>query len=273
MKKNIINKIMTGLSLVYLVYFICLQIFNERLGENFNWLDGDALLIIGAIHTLLEIVLSNRNSISKAINQRIFRNKLISYEVLISLSECTLSIEKIIDGLEKSLSDGLASIELKRKPISKYCKQRWDVYYEDINCQITCSADYCDTEKTKEYSLKIAGTNKYGDISLRGKSVLYFATLIKLLGNNFLAKQPIMNECKVEKIDVIIKWEGSEIKPTELLGDKVKKVEEFFIKTSEGFTKEEEVIINKNEIVWSTLNSRSLMDGFSSFTDIMSSIV
>ena len=106
--------------------------------------------------------------------------------------------------------------------------------------------------------LKISGHSKYGKINSRKKDILYLASLVKILGNYYFSSSKMSQNVKVEKIDIIIKREGSQISTSNLF--------------SCGINKDEEIIINEQEIKWSTLDSRTLIDGYEYFTDILCEI-
>ena len=110
--------------------------------------------------------------------------------------------------------------------------------------------------------LKISGHSKYGKINSRKKDILYLASLVKILGNYYFSSS----------IDIIIKREGSQISTSNLFSEVIRDVEDFHIKTLCGINKDEEIIINEQEIKWSTLDSRTLIDGYEYFTDILCEI-
>ena len=120
--------------------------------------------------------------------------------------------------------------------------------------------------------LKISGHSKYGKINSRKKDILYLASLVKILCNYYFSSSKMSQNVKVEKIDIIIKREGSQISTSNLFSEVIRDVEDFHIKTLCGINKDEEIIINEQEIKWSTLDSRTLIDGYEYFTDILCEI-
>ena len=87
-----------------------------------------------------------------------------------------------------------------------------------------------------------------------------------------ISSSKMSQNVKVEKIDIIIKREGSQISTSNLFSEVIRDVEDFHIKTLCGINKDEEIIINEQEIKWSTLDSRTLIDGYEYFTDILCEI-
>jgi hypothetical protein len=96
--------------------------------------------------------------------------------------------------------------------------------------------------------------------------------MIKILGNYYLASQQLGQNAHIEKVDIVIKREGSQINASNVFSESISEVEDFHIKTICGLNQAEEIVINEQEIKWSTLNSRTLIDGFENFTDVLCSI-
>lgn len=273
MKKKYLNTFMTIVSAIYLVFFIVVLIKSKITNNQFDFLDADGLTIIGSVCALAELVISNRNAVSKKINSWIFYNKEVNYQIMVTLETSTLGIKEIIEELESCISNFLNIQELRRKPNSKLMSSIWNVSYDSIGCEINCSLHYSNRENSsKMLDLKISGHSKYGKINSRKKDILYLASLVKILGNYYFSSSKMSQNVKVEKIDIIIKREGSQISTSNLFSEVIRDVEDFHIKTLCGINKDEEIIINEQEIKWSTLDSRTLIDGYEYFTDILCEI-
>ena len=273
MKKKYLNTFMTIVSAIYLVFFIVVLIKSKITNNQFDFLDADGLTIIGSVCALAELVISNRNAVSKKINSWIFYNKEVNYQIMVTLETSTLGIKEIIEELENCISNFLNIQELRRKPNSNLMSSIWNVSYDSIGCEINCSLHYSNRENSsKMLDLKISGHSKYGKINSRKKDILYLASLVKILGNYYFSSSKMSQNVKVEKIDIIIKREGSQISTSSLFSEVIRDVEDFHIKTLCGINKDEEIIINEQEIKWSTLDSRTLIDGYEYFTDILCEI-
>lgn len=273
MKKKYLNIFMTIISAVYLIFFIIVLIKSKITNSTFDFFDADGLTIIGSVFALAELLISNRNAVSKKLNEWIFYNKEVNYQIMITLKTTTLSVKEIVEELEKCISNYLGIEDLRRKPNSKLKSNAWDVFYEGIGCEINCYTHYSNVHNSpRNYGLKISGHSKYGKISCRKKDILYFAAMVKILGNYYFGSQKLVQNVEIEKVDVVIKRQGSQINGFNLFSEAICEIEDFHIKTLCGVDKEEEIIINEQEIKWSTLDSRTLIDGFENFTDILCSI-
>lgn len=273
MKKKYLNTFMTVISAIYLVFFIVVLIKSKITNSAFDFFDADGLTIIGSVFALAELFISNRNAVSKKINSWIFYNKEVNYQIMVTFETSTLSIKEIIEELENCISDYLNIEEMRRKPNSKLMSSAWNVSYESISCEINCSLHCSNREDSpKIFDLKISGHSKYGKINSRKKDILYFASLVKILGNYYLNSPKMLQNAKMKKIDIIIKRKGSQISASNLFSEVISDVEDFHIKTLCGVNKDEEIIINEQEIKWSTLDSRTLIDGYENFTDILCGI-
>jgi hypothetical protein len=161
---------MTIISAFYLVFFIIVLIKSKLTNSEFDFFDADGLTLIGSVFALVELFVSNRNTISKKINAWIFYNKEVNYQIMITLETSILNIKDIVEELENCICNYLDVEELRRKPTSNLKSSAWSVFYEGIGCEINCQAQYsnvCDTPRT--YGLKILGRSKYGKINSRKK--------------------------------------------------------------------------------------------------------
>ena len=273
MKKKYLNIFMTVISAIYLFFFIIVVIKSKITNNEFDFLDADGLAIIGSVFALAELLISKRNAVSKKINSRIYYNKEVNYQIMVTLETSTLSIKEIIEELESCISDFLSIEELHRKPNSKLMSNAWKVSYDSIGCEINCSLRYSNKEDSHRlFDLKISGNNKYGKINSRKKDILYLASLVKILGNYYFNSPKMLQNAKMKKMDIVIKREGSQIKASNLFSEVISDVEDFHIKTIGGVNKDDEIIINEQEIKWSTMDSRTLIDGYEYFTDILCEI-
>lgn len=272
MKKKNINCVMTIISVVYLILFIVVAIKSKISNETFDIFDTDGLTIIGSIFALAELLISNKNKLSTQLNKIIFCNKMVSYKINITMSSQKLQIKDFIDILEHKICEYMEVEELKRKPTSKLQSIKWTLLYEQIGCEIACYSHVYDSYNSMTYGLTISGRSKYGKISSRRKDILYFSLLVKLLANDYLVDSYIMQNTKVERVEIILNRQGSQITSSNIFSETIKNVESYNIKTLDGLKDKEEIYLNEQEIKWTTLNSRTLIDGFENLTNILCSI-
>ena len=266
MKRRGLDITLTMASGVYLVVFIVTLIIYHIQQKDFDLLSVDGLTLIVAFFSFLEIIASNRNFISKLIYKLIFCNKVVNYQIFIGFETKTWDIDNYVEKLEKSIEENL-SIELKRRPTSSLKTAKWNLFYENIGCEIECTKN-----DNQSFSMKISGQGKYGKMSYRKKDIMYFSSLIKILGNNFLASPELMHDNTISKIEIIIKKSGSQIKGRNIFNENIGEIENYWIKTTEHLESTEELEIDGGQIKWSTLDSRTLLDGFENLTNFLCSV-
>lgn len=274
MKKRYINNIMTWGSIVYLIFFLIVFIKSKILNEEFDVFGADGLTIIGGFVSIFELLASNRNKISKVINNILFFNKSVNYKIMISFETKDLEIKNFVELLENKIALYIGENELSRKPVSNMQKLRWQMYYDTIGCNITCSqqVNLHEENEKKIFDLAISGHSKYGNITCRKKDILYFASLIKIIANEYLTDTCIINTSEVARIEIIIKRAGSQIISSNIFNDALKHIEDFSVKILDGLSNDEELYLSNQEVKWVTLNRKTILDGFQNITDILCAI-
>lgn len=272
MKKKHINIVMTVVSAAYLFFFIIVLIKAKVTNATFEIFDADGLAIIGGISALMELLISCRNKLSKWINSIIFFNKKVNYQITISFHSQELEIKDFIDIFETKICEYMRTESLQRTPTSKLMKTKWNLSYSDLGCDISCFRHVEDYSASSGFGMVISGNTKYGKINSRKTDILYMATLIKILANDYFTDSKIVSKSEVERIEIRIKKAGSQIALSNIFNDSLNNVENFKIKTLDGVRENEEVYLSDTEVKWTTLNSRTLMDGFGNLTDILCSI-
>lgn len=264
---------MSIMSIGYVVFFLYITIRAGITKSSMNFENVDGLNLIGGVIALLEIIVSNRNFISRKINMFIFQNRQVNYKIMLSFSSCDLQISQMIEKIEQSIKQYLLLDDLKRKPNSAMTRSCWKMSYDDIGCSIECICDnICGYENKKNCNLIIWGHSKYGKINHSKKDILYLSSLIKIITSYFLKEKDIVSFAKLEKIDVVIIRKGSQIKTSDLFEDGIKDVKTYHLQLLGQDKKAEEIVINEQEIKWSTIDSRTLIDGFEYLTSILAGV-
>lgn len=276
MKRRGLDAALTIVSVIYLVTFIGTLISYNIQQKDFDIFSIDGLSLIGAVFSLMELIASNRNIISKCIYKLIFFNKVVNYQVYVTFKTTTWDISKYVECLENSIEDYL-TIELKRRPTSSLKSAKWSLFYENIGCEIECTKHendfpFSEDSNNKIFGMKISGQGKYGRMSCRKKDIMYFSSLIKLLGNTYLSNPELIQNNTVNKIEIVIKRTGSQIKGRNIFNENMGKIEDYWIKIKEHLNNAEELEIDNNQIRWSTLDSRTLLDGFEDLTNFLCSV-
>lgn len=272
MRKKYINNIMTIVSIGYLIFFVIVLIKAKITNDTFDIFDADGLAIIGGISALLELLISCRNKVSKWINALIFFNKKVNYQITVTFHSQELEIKDIIEIFETKICEYMRINNLERTPTSKLIKTKWNLSYSELGCDVTCYKHTDGYSTTNGLGLIVSGNTKYGKINSRKTDILYLATLIKILANDYFTDSVIVSKSKVERIEVKIKRVGSQISLTNIFNDSLNKVDSYNIKTLDGVRESEEIYLSDTEVNWTTLNSRTLMDGFENLTDILCSL-
>ena len=262
MKKNVLNNFIFILSIMYLIIFAIIKVLNMFSLEISLFDDG--LTLIGTLFAVFELLLSKRNSISKFLNSLIFYNKSINYKVLISFSTDSLTKEEFVEEFENSLKDFFSITDLKRRPL-KDTKKSINISYDNIGCEITC---YYNCEDN-DIGIKIIGNTKYGKILSNKNDIMYFSSLIKILGNKYLVSNNIIKYSSIEKIEIFIMKNGSQIENKNLFNESIENTHNFNVIIKEN---NDEITINNKEIKWVTTDKSSLISNFVNFTDILCSI-
>lgn len=233
-----------------------------------NLISLDGLQILASIMALFEVFISKRNWLSKKLNNLIVANKIINYRIDIMMKNIgQIDISVIANELEQCISEELGIQSLIRKPISSFNKIKWSVHYEPIGCAITYAENINST-----ISLRIEGVGKYGKISSHKKDVLYFTGFIRIFSSYFFQIPNIQNKIQVEKIEVIINKEGSQIKQANVWNEGISEVDIYEFKITKNIKSSSEIIINNQEIKLSVTKYNSLYDDFIELTNIICAI-
>ena len=272
MRKKYINNIMTIASMAYLIFFVTILIKTKITNKTFDLFDADGLAIVGSVAALLELLISGRNKVSRWVNALIFFNKNVNYQITVTFNSNELEIKDIIDIFEEKICEYMKINNLTRTPTSKLMKTKWNLNYSELGCNVSCYKHIDDYSTMNEYGLVISGNTKYGKINSRKTDILYFATIIKILANDLLTDSVIVSKSEVERIEIKIIRAGSQIALTNIFTDSLNKVESYNVKTLDGVRANEEIYLSDKEVKWTTLNSRTLMDGFENLTHILCSI-
>ena len=137
MNKKFFNRIMFGVSIVYLIGAIIIIVTGKIKWDITNLFNTDGLSLLGCIFAVGELILSKRNIISKWINQMLIRNKVLQYRIgiVIELGE-QKSIKYWINALENNLKQVLNIEELPSKPVKEIKNDSCKMYYETCGFMI-----------------------------------------------------------------------------------------------------------------------------------------
>ena len=136
--KKVCNSITTIVSAMYLISFIIVFISNRVANKKFDFLGTDILTLTGAVFALVELLLSKRNWISKKVAQVFIGNKVICYEISVLIEKTSWTIERVVDLWEQCLKDYFKLEDIKREPVSKLQKARYNIFYKRIGIRLEC---------------------------------------------------------------------------------------------------------------------------------------
>lgn len=267
---------LTFVSALYLVVFIVTLIVYRVNNKNFDIFSFDGLTVLGALFSLLELIASNRNWLSKNICQMFFFNRFVNYQIGISIEDSSWDINQIVENLEESIKLYFGYNELERRLTSSMKSSKWTVIYKNLGLEVECvrnNFDYFFSQSDEinkvSYILRITGHSKFGKIATKRIDTLYFSSLVKIISHYYLADSNFIQNNRVQRIDVIIKKDSSQIKQSNLFNENVGEIKEYWIKTVDMISDNEEIEITKDEIKWSSLDSRAFLDGFERFTELL----
>ncbi|CEN89052.1 Uncharacterised protein [[Clostridium] sordellii] len=259
---------MSIVSGVYLVGAIYLTCINKIQFDWKNLFNTDGLAILGCIFALGEIFLSNRNWISKKINQFFINNKHVNYRIDICShnADSDIIIENVSKIFEEKIKDFLNASSVERRAKNKLSSANLNVDYKGLGI----SAEY---RKNKgNFNMSFEGRGKYGNINNTKYDILYFSSIVKFISNIFLEDRYILENLKDIKIEIVVSYQGSQFKPKNLFNEGLPKVERYDVKIIKGLSKNIDITINTKEIKLSSLAKGELIDGFIELTNIICNI-
>lgn len=267
-KKKVFNNIMFIISLIYLIISIILIVFKKIDFNLLNLFNTDGLALLGCIFATGELFFSKRNKISKKINEFLIKRKHVNFRIDISARclKSEISIKDISNKFEEVLIRNLLVKDLERKPESKLTEDRWSLKYGSIGLEL----EYLKQNNSLFIILK--GKTQYGKINIKDNDILYLSLLIKLLGNEFLQDKHIRKLIEVNKIDIIIKQNGSQFKLNNIFNEELIEVKDYSIKITKDLGIQAEIFINSYQIKLSVLTEGALFDGFMELTNIICNV-
>ena len=278
-RKKVCNLIITIVSALYLVAFIIVFVSNRITNKSFDFLGTDILTLTGAIFALVEFLFSKRNWISQKVAQVVISNKVICYEISVFIEKTSLTIEEIVDLWERCLKEYFRCADVKREPVSKLQKARYNIFYRKIGIRLECQCNdefdlYNEGEKSQcehSYLFRLSGNGKYGRKVTSNKDILFFSTLIKILSNYFFDDVDFMKKANVGKVDICISKDGSQIGTENLFNEDITGVQDYRIKINDDLSGAE-IEVTKDRIIMSTLSNKGLFDGAEKLTEIICKI-
>lgn len=259
---------MSILSLIYLVGAIYLTYINKIQFDWKNLFNTDGLAILGCIFATGEILLSNRNWISKKISQFLIKNKQFNYRIDICSYDVSddVSPESISKVFEENIVEFLRISNIERKANNRLSSAKLSVDYKSIGV----NAEY---RKNKDnFNMSFEGRGKYGNINSTKYDILYFSALFKFISTIFLDDKYISRNLNDIKIEVILSYQGSQFKPKNLFNEGLPEIERYDLKIIKGLSKNIDITISGKEIKLSSLTRGELVDGFIELTNIICNI-
>ena len=93
-----------------------------------------------------------------------------------------------------------------------------------------------------------------------------------ILAVDFFDVNKVKNNFTLEKIELIIKRDGSQLKLKNIFNEQMDVVEEYSFKIIGNLNESSEISVNSYEVKLSTLKNGSLLDGFNELTNILCNI-
>ena len=280
-RKKVINIVVTVVSALYLILFIITFIRSRLNSQSFDFFGVDGLTLTGASFSLIELFLSKRNWISKKINQIVIRNKVVSYQISISLENTSWTISQVIDFFEECFKEYFGLSELERRPTSSLQANRYNIFYKMLGLTMECQRKkHCefyeelDNEgmgESANYLLRISGQGKYGSLALGKKDIVYFTSIIRMLTNHCFTDTEFIKNVNVKRVEVILNKVGSQIATENLFNDEIPEVKNYFLSVEDNmFSTDFE--ITQDGIKWCVLNAKEVFEGAEKLTDLICKI-
>ena len=173
---------MSIISTIYLLGAIYLTYTNKIQFDWKNLFNTDGLAVLGCLFALGEILLSNRNCISKSINKFFIKNKQFNYRIDICSYDISsdINVEDISKVFEKNIIEFLSISNVERRAINKLSNAKLVVDYKNIGV----SAEY--RKNKNDFNMSFEGRGKYGDIESTNYDILYLSSLVKFISTKFL---------------------------------------------------------------------------------------
>lgn len=267
MKKNFFDKIMFGLSIIYLFGAIILIITKKIEWNIINLFNTDGLALLGCIFAFGELVFSKRNAVSKYINQKLISNRVLQYRIGIVLEiDEVKPLEYWINTLEKDLREGLIVEELSRKAISEIANDSCKMYYQTCGCMI----DFY--KNNKSINIRITGKAKYGKLHSKKNDILYLSLLIEILNNRFIQDDVIRKKGNIKNFELSVLKSGSQIAYGNIFNNELKDVENYNVTMSNSVHNNIQFFLNDDEVMMKMINVTSIYDGYVDFTNLLCTI-
>lgn len=267
MNKKFFNRIMFGVSIVYLIGAIIIIVTGKIKWDITNLFNTDGLSLLGCIFAVGELILSKRNIISKWINQMLISNKVLQYRIgiVIELGE-QKPIKYWINALENNLKQVLNIEELPSKPIKEIKNDSCKMYYETCGFMI----DYYKNNEC--LNIRISGKGKYGKLHSRKKDIMYLSLLIETLSNGFLQDNIIRRTGTVKSFELTILKNGSQLSYGNIFNEELGCVNDYNIIVGPTSQSDIQYYLNDQEITMKMINVTSIYDGFIDFTNLLCSV-
>ena len=280
-RKKIYNAIVTVVSALYLGIFIIAFVRSRLSNQSFDFFGIDGVSLIGAMFSLVQLLFSKRNWVSTKINQIIISNKIVSYQLSISLENTAWSIPQIIDFFEGSLKNYFGIDELERRPTSSLKSARYSIIYKKLGITLECQRirGYSPYEELEEdesddscnYMLRISGQGKFGRLGTNKKDVVYFSSLIRLLSNQCFMDAEFLQNIHIGGIEIIINKIGSQITMDGLFNEELPEINTYCVQRDDP-SSDIEFELTQDGIKWSTINAKELFEGAEELTDLLCKI-
>ena len=280
-RKKVINSVVTVVSALYRILFIITFIRSRLSSQSFDFFGVDGLTLTGASFSLIELFLSKRNWISKKINQIVIRNKMVSYQISLSLENTSWTITQVIDFFEESFKEYFGLSELERRPTSSLQANRHNIFYKKLgltmecqrknNCEFYEESDNEGVGEAANYLLRISGQGKYGSLASSKKDIVYFTSIIRMLTNQCFTDPEFIKNVHVERVEVILNKVGSQIATENIFNDEIPEAKNYFLSIEDNMS-DTDFEITQDGIKWCVTNAKKVFEGAEKLTDLICKI-